>query len=150
MKEKYTIGVDFGTDSVRVLIADAFNGNVIADSLSLYGRWGMGKYCDPKRNQFRQHPLDYIESLKLAMGDALAKVPDPVIRGITAISIATTGSTPVAINRDGIPLAMVDGFEDNPNAMFLLWKDHTAIEEAEEINNLSHSGNGIDFTKYIG
>jgi L-ribulokinase len=64
--------------------------------------------------------------------------------------VDTTGSTPVAVNREGVPLSLTAGFEENPNAMFVLWKDHTAIREAEEINELARSWGGEDFTKYEG
>lgn len=62
----------------------------------------------------------------------------------------TTGSTPCAVDKKGTPLALTPGFEENSNAMFVLWKDHTAVKEAEEINKLAKSWGGEDFTKYSG
>ncbi|MDP3431801.1 MAG: ribulokinase, partial [Bacteroidota bacterium] len=61
----------------------------------------------------------------------------------------TTGSTPVAVDEKGTPLSLTPGFEDNPNAMFVLWKDHTGVKEADEINQLAKVWN-IDFTKFEG
>ena len=107
-------------------------------------------YCRPEINQFRQHPLDYIEGLKKAIKEATAPLSQEIIDGIAAISIATTGSTPIAINKEGTPLAMLPGFEENPHGMFILWKDHTAVGEAKEINELAHQENGVDYTKYSG
>ncbi len=147
---KYVIGVDYGTDSVRSIIADARNGKEIASDVFYYPRWKAGKYCNPLQNQFRQHPLDYLEGLTATITNALAKCPAQVAGDVVAISVDTTGSTPVAVDRKGTPLSLLPGFEENPNAMFVLWKDHTATLEADEINTLSRSWGGIDYTKYEG
>jgi len=146
----YTIGIDYGTDSVRTLLVDASNGNEIASSVFYYPRWKAGKYCIPSKNQFRQHPLDYIEGLEYTILEVLAKAPACVIENVIAISIDTTGSTPVAVDNNGTPLALLPDFEENPNAMFVLWKDHTAITEAEEINHVARNWGGIDYTKFVG
>jgi L-ribulokinase len=147
---KYTIGVDFGTDSVRTLIIDCSNGREISSSLFQYPRWKAGKYCNPAKNQFRQHPLDYIEGLEFTIKDALQKAPPGTAQSIVAIAADTTGSTPVAVNREGIPLSLNPEFAENPNAMFILWKDHTALKEASEINFLARNWRGEDYTKYEG
>ncbi len=150
MKKKYTIGLDYGTDSVRALIVDALNGQEIASSVFEYPRWKQGKYNDPGKNQFRQHPLDYIEGLEQSIRDALEKAPEDTANQVAAIAIDTTGSTPVAVDEKGDPLALKTEFQDNPNAMFVLWKDHTAVKEADEINQLAKTWDGEDFTKYEG
>ncbi|HEY4785785.1 MAG TPA: ribulokinase [Bacteroidales bacterium] len=147
---KYTIGIDYGTDSVRALIVDATNGKEIASDVFYYPRWKAGKYCIPSQNQFRQHPLDYVEGLETTIKNALAKSPKDVAAKVVAISVDTTGSTPVAVDKDGTPLSLKPEFAENPNAMFVLWKDHTSTKEADEINNLARSWGGIDYTKYEG
>src|SRR5512140_2806888 len=128
-RETYVIGIDFGTDSVRAVVVDATNGKEIANAISHYRRWAEGKYCDPTRNQFRQHPLDYIEGLEDAVTSALMQLPRGAAAHVVGLAIDTTGSTPVAVDKSGTPLALCPGFEENPNAMFVLWKDHTAVRE---------------------
>ncbi len=128
------MGIDYGTDSVRSVILDATDGNEAASSVFYYPRWKKGLYCEPGINQFRQHPLDYIEGLETTVKDCVKKAGKEVAGRIKGLSVDTTGSTPVAVNAKGIPLALTPGFEENPNAMFVLWKDHTATREAAEIN----------------
>ena len=149
-RDKFVIGIDFGTDSVRSIIVNAFDGEQISSSVCEYPRWKKGMYCDPVKNRFRQHPLDYIEAMETSIKEAVASAPNGVARRIVGIGIDTTGSTPAPVDRNGVVLALRDDFRENPNAMFLLWKDHTAVEEAEEINNLAHNWGGEDYTKYEG
>jgi len=149
MQKKYTIGVDFGTDSVRALIVDTQTGSDVGTAVHYYKRWKEGLFCNPSNQQFRQHPLDYLEGLEKAILGALEGLSDEIKQNIVGISVDTTGSTPVAVDKNGTPLALLPEFADNPNGMFILWKDHTSNDEAEEINNLAHSWQ-VDFTKYVG
>ena len=148
--KKYVIGVDYGTDSVRSVVVDTSDGTELASSVFEYPRWKNGKYCNPAKNQFRQHPLDYLEGLEQTIKGALSKCGTDVAKNVVGISVDTTGSTPVAVNKAGTPLSLTDEFAENPNAMFVLWKDHTAVVEAEEINQLSRSWGGTDYTKFEG
>lgn len=147
--EKFAIGLDFGTDSVRALLVNVKTGEEKGNAVHFYPRWKEKKYCDPGRSQYRQHPLDYVEGLTAVIQELLSAQAGTVISNILAISVDTTGSTPVAIDAFGSPLAMNRDFFDNPNAMFILWKDHTAHAEADEINALAHQWD-IDYTKYSG
>jgi L-ribulokinase len=149
-QNNYVIGVDYGTDSVRSTILDAATGREIASAVHYYTRWQKGHYCDAAQNRFRQHPLDYIEGLKASVTQALSRAPQGTAAQVSGISVDTTGSTPVAVDKAGTPLSLLDEFSENPNAMFVLWKDHTAIEEAARINEVAHSWGGEDFTKYVG
>ncbi len=149
MTSTYTIGVDYGTDSVRALVVNTQTGESIGTAVHYYERWKKGFYCNPSISQFRQHPLDYIEGLESAIKGALEGLSQKIKENIVGISIDTTGSTPVAVDKNGTPLALLPEFADNPNGMFILWKDHTANAEAEEINQLAHHWN-VDFTKYVG
>lgn len=148
--DKYVIGLDYGTDSVRALLVNAANGDEVATSVFEYPRWKAGKYCDPAKNRFRQHPLDYVEGLEYTVKDVLAKVSPSIAGCVVSISIDTTGSTPVAVDKKGTPLALLPDFAENPNAMFVLWKDHTAVCEAAEINQLAKNWGGVDYTKFEG
>ena len=132
--EQYVIGVDYGTDSVRSIIADAGNGREVASAVFYYPRWKEGLYCDPYQNRFRQHPLDYIEGLEQTIRSCIAQAGPAVTRNIQAISVDTTGSSPAAVDETGTPLGLLPGFEHNPNALFVLWKDHTSVREAAAIN----------------
>ncbi|WP_321372529.1 ribulokinase [uncultured Draconibacterium sp.] len=146
---KYTIGLDYGSDSVRSLIVNVETGEEVASVVFEYPRWKKGEYCDAPNNQFRQHPKDYLEGLEYTIVEALKQAPAGVAENVVGISVDTTGSTPVAVDEKGTPLALTPGFEENPNAMFVLWKDHTAVKEAAEINELAKKSD-IDFTKYEG
>ncbi len=147
--EKYVIGVDYGTDSVRAMVADAYTGKELASSVFYYPRWKQQLFCNAAENQFRQHPLDYLEGLEHTIKDCVAKLGTSVASNIKAISVDTTGSTPVAVDKTGTPLALLPGFENNPNAMFVLWKDHTGIEEAAQIN--AHAVKfDTNYLQYVG
>lgn len=149
MKETYVIGIDYGTDSVRALLVDAATGETIADSVFSYPRWGRQEYCSPAEACFRQHPQDYLDGLRHVIGEVVAARPDAAPH-IRAVSVDTTASTPCLVDRTCTPLALRPEYADDPDAMFVLWKDHTAQREAEEItalcarsevNYARHSGN---------
>ena len=108
-----------------------------------------GSYCEPRNNQYRQHPLDYIEVLEASIQEALANSPEGTAEKVVGMGFDTTGSTPVLTDSDGTPLALLPEFAENPNAMFVLWKDHTAVKEADEINKLAKEWE-IDYTAYEG
>lgn len=146
---KYTIGLDFGTDSVRALVVSTLDGKEVATAVSYYKRWKDGLYCEPSLSQYRQHPKDYLEAMDEVLVQSLGQLNEDVRKNIVGISVDTTGSTPVAVDKTGIPLGLLDEFSENPNAMFVLWKDHTANQEALEINKLAHNWQ-IDYTKYVG
>ncbi len=147
--KKYVIGLDYGSDSARAVIVDTQTGDEVAQSVRHYPRWVKGKYCNPSTNQYRQHPLDYIEVLEHTVTSALKEAGDEVAKNVVGISFDTTGSTPVFVDKEGTPLALKSEFAENPNAMFVLWKDHTAVKEAAEINKLAKEWDE-DYTKYEG
>jgi len=146
---KYVIGLDYGSDSCRAVVIDAITGKEMASAVKNYSRWSKEKYCNPTTNQYRQHPLDYVEGLEVTVKSALSKCPAGTAEKVVGIAFDTTGSTPVFTDKNGTPLSLLPEFAENPNAMFVLWKDHTAIKEAQEINDLSAKWD-IDYTSYEG
>jgi L-ribulokinase len=148
-KDLFVIGVDYGSDSVRSVLVNARNGAEVASSVYAYPRWQAGQFCRAAENQFRQHPLDYIEGLEYTILDCLQQAGPGAAGAVKGIAVDTTGSTPVAVDQRGTPLALLPGFETNPNAMFVLWKDHTAVQEAAQIN--AHAKNfETNYLQYIG
>ncbi len=147
--KNYIIGLDYGSDSVRAVLIDSETGQEMATKVHYYQRWAAKKYCDASINQFRQHPLDHIEGLEIVIKSVVSEsaVDSKLIKGIC---IDTTGSSPIPVDKNGTPLAMTKDFEKNPNAMMVLWKDHTAINEANEINELAENWGGENYTKYEG
>ena len=143
----YVIGVDYGTDSVRALLVDTQTGTEIAQAVHPYARWKTLQYCNPARNQFRQHPLDHIEGLE-AVVRRVAQAVDAA--HIVGLAVDTTGSTPGPVNAQGVALGLLPEFAENPNALFVLWKDHTALAEAAEINHKARTWGGEDYTKFEG
>lgn len=146
---KSVIGLDFGTDSVRALIVDASTGRELGSEVQYYPRWKKGLFCNASKNQWRQHPLDYMESMEAAVKGAIKNAGPAIAGSIVGIGVDTTGSTPVAVDREGTPLSLLPGFEDNPHAMFVLWKDHTAVLEAGAINRLCADWD-TDYSQYEG
>ena len=146
---KYVIGLDYGSDSARAVIVNAETGEEMASSVKYYPRWMEGKYCVPTANQYRQHPQDYVDALEYTVKDALSKCPAGTGEQVVGIAFDTTGSTPVFTDKNGTPLSLLPEFAENPNAMFVLWKDHTAIKEAHEINDLCARWD-IDYSSYEG
>lgn len=145
---QYFIGLDYGTDSVRALVVDE-KGRELATSVHFYSRWARGLYCDPDLSQYRQHPQDYLDGLEFSVNNALLQLDPQVRNHVAGISVDTTGSTPVAVDHTGMPLALTSEFGEDPDAMFILWKDHTANREADEINELARKWQ-IDYTKFVG
>ncbi len=138
---KYTLGLDYGTNSVRAVIVDAANGREVATAVWNYAHGVQGVILSRDPNLARQDPADYVKGAEVTIGKALAAAkkavrgfkPDQVI----GIGVDTTGSTPIPVDENGRPLAFGKRFAKNPAAMAWLWKDHTAVAEAGEITELA-------------
>lgn len=148
-QEYYVIGADFGTDSVRSVIINAASGHEIAAAVFYYPRWKQQLYCDPATQQYRQHPLDYLEGIEASVKECIRQAGPEIASRIKALSVDTTGSTPVAVDKTGQPLCYKPGLEENPNALFVLWKDHTSTAEAEAINRHAEKF-PLNYLQYVG
>ena len=138
----YTIGLDFGTNSVRCLIVDVTSGRELSTAVHEYETGQAGIILDPAdHNLARQNPADYLKGTEVAVKAALAQAKKSV-KGfepgqIVGVGVDTTGSTPIPVDKNGTPLSMLDEFKNNPNACAWLWKDHTGHAEAAEITQLA-------------
>lgn len=137
MASKYTIGLDYGTNSVRALLVNVANGAELATSVWNYAHGTAGVILDPKDPHLaRQHPADYLIGAEMTIKDVLSqasKSPDFNLENVIGIGVDTTGSTPMPVNEKGEPLAFLPSFQNAPSACAWLWKDHTSHAEAEEI-----------------
>ena len=141
MPAKYTIGLDYGTNSVRALIVNVANGAEIAASVWTYAHGTQGVILSRDPNLARQHPADYVAGAEITIKQALVTAKKSV-RGfrpeqVIGIGVDTTGSTPLPVDANGQPLAFNKKFARNPAAMAWLWKDHTGVAEAAEITALA-------------
>ncbi len=142
MMKKYAIGLDFGTNSCRSLIVDLSNGHELASYVFSYPSGHAGILLDSKEpNLARQNPEDYIkgikETIKNSILEAREKFSHFTSENIIGIGIDTTGSSPIPVNNEGVPLCFLSEFKNNLNAMVWLWKDHTGYSEAAQITELA-------------
>jgi L-ribulokinase len=138
---KYTIGLDYGTNSVRAILVRADNGREVASGVWNYRHGTEGVILSRDPNLARQHPEDYVQGAKATIRNVLAKARKAVksfrAEQVIGIGVDTTGSTPLPVDREGRPLAFDRRFAQNPDAMAWLWKDHTSVAEAAEITALA-------------
>ena len=141
MANKYTIGLDYGTNSVRALIVNVANGAEVAAAVWTYAHGKEGVILSRDPNLARQHPLDYVHGAEISIKQALAAAKKTVkgfkTEQVVGIGVDTTGSTPLPVDANGQPLAFQKKFANNPAAMAWLWKDHTGVNEAAEITALA-------------
>ena len=138
---KYSIGLDYGTSSVRGLLVDVSTGEELASSVFPYPHGKAGILTDGRDPDVaRQHPQDYLDGAQSVIQGVLEEAklrpgfaPDQVI----GLGVDTTGSTPIPVDADGTPLALKPEFDSNLAALVYLWKDHTGHAEAAEITALA-------------
>jgi L-ribulokinase len=141
--KRYSLGIDYGTNSCRSLLIDLDNGAEVGSTVFNYPSGEMGILLDEKNPHVaRQNPQDYLDGLEAvtrgALQQAKEKVPGFDAAQVVGIGIDTTGSTPIPVNQEGTPLGLLPEFKNNLNAMVWLWKDHTGYAEAAEITKLAH------------
>ena len=138
---QFSIGLDFGTNSVRAIVVRVADGETLGTAVFNYPTGDMGVVTDPRDPHVaRQHPADYLAGIEAAVTGALAQAGAGVAAGVVGIGVDTTGSTPIPVDVHGEALALQAPFADNPNAMAWLWKDHTSFREAAEITRAAEVG----------
>src|SRR5665213_3238602 len=141
MSVRYTIGLDYGTNSVRALIVNVANGAEIASAVWNYAHGTAGVILARDPNLARQHPADYVAGAEITIKAALASAKKSVKNfradQVIGIGVDTTGSTPLPVDASGQPLAFQKKFANEPAAMAWLWKDHTGVNESAEITALA-------------
>tara|TARA_A100001037_G_scaffold110752_2_gene101068 strand:- start:20424 stop:22142 length:1719 start_codon:yes stop_codon:yes gene_type:complete len=140
--KKYSIGLDYGTNSCRALIVDIDDGTELASSVFLYPSGENGIILDSSDpNLARQNPKDYLDGITATILGAIqkAKKNNPTFNSlnIVGIGVDTTGSSPIPVDKQGNPLSFSEKFKNNPNAMCWLWRDHTSFKEAQQITHLA-------------
>jgi len=137
VERRFTIGVDYGTNSVRALVVEVGNGREVATCVVDYPSGKDGILLDPRDvNLARQHPGDYLYGLERSVVQALQQAQrDPGFRpaDVIGIGVDTTGSSPMPVDQHNVPLGVQERFKDNPAAQCWLWKDHTSHAEAAQI-----------------
>ncbi len=151
----YTIGLDYGTNSVRCVIVDVTNGDELGAAVCEYETGEAGIVLDSSdHNLARQKPADYLKGVEFAVKTAIRKAKNAVddfdSSRIIGIGVDTTGSTPLPVDQNGTPLAMLEEFKHNPNAYAWLWKDHTGHAEAAEVTELARKERPQYLTKCGG
>ena len=141
MSKHYSVGLDFGTNSVRALVVDVSNGREIGTGVWNYVRGTDGVILSRDPNLARQHPAEYVRgterSLRQALADAKRNHRGFSPPQVVGLGVDTTGSTPLPLDKAGKPLAFQKDFAKDNDALAWLWKDHTSVVEAGEITSLA-------------
>ena len=137
MNPAYTIGIDYGTNSVRAVVVATADGSTAGTHVFDYPSGDHGVLLDPRQPHLaRQNPADYIDGLRVAVAGALDRaeaVPGFSRDRVIGIGVDTTGSTPLPLDASARPLALDPTWETNLAAHAWLWKDHTSATEAAAI-----------------
>lgn len=151
---RYTLGLDFGTESARALLVNVATGDevaecvfeyphgVITDSVPVSGGAELGD------DWALQHPQDYLDALERVVPGALESAG---VSGedVIGIGVDFTASTVMPTLADGTPLCFLDEHRDSPHAWVKLWKHHGAAAEAEQVIGLARERNE-EFLAYYG
>lgn len=138
---KYTLGLDYGTNSVRALIVRCKDGKELATAVAPYRSGKQGVLLDPADHHLaRQHPGDYLGGLEEAVSRALQvarKTKGFNSSKIVGLGVDTTGSSPIPVDQENRAIGMLKPWKKNLSAQCWLWKDHTSWKEAAHITELA-------------
>lgn len=154
MSGKYAIGVDYGTESGRVVLVSLENGKEISDHVTLYRHGVIDKELPGSTIQLGhewalQHPEDYLEVLKNSIPMVLQQTgisPDDII----GIGIDFTSCTMLPIDEAGLPLSAHPELQENPHSWIKLWKHHAAQDEANRLNEIAEQRGERFLPRYGG
>ena len=137
----FTIGIDYGTNSVRALVVRCSDGAELGSCVVNYPSGQQGVLLDPKDHHLaRQHPGDYLFGLKKSVRGALAiakKTRGFAANRVIGLGVDTTGSSPIPVDAHNRPLALNPKWKQHLDAQCWLWKDHTSHREAAQITALA-------------
>jgi L-ribulokinase len=139
----FSLGIDYGTNSVRAIVADCSNGKEIGSCVINYPSGKSGVMLDPRDHHVaRQHPGDYLVGLEQSVRGALQQAsagPNFKVDAVIGIGVDTTGSSPLPVDENNVPLGIHKKWSGNLAAQCWLWKDHTSYDEAVRITQLAAS-----------
>ena len=137
----FTLGIDFGTNSVRALVVRCADGAEFGSAVADYRSGHQGVLLAATDSFLaRQHPGDYLVGMESAILDALRQAgakPGFSVHEIAAIGVDSTGSSPLPVDASNRALAMSERWRDDLNAQCWLWKDHTSWREAKAITEIA-------------
>ncbi|MFY9177370.1 MAG: ribulokinase [Caldicoprobacterales bacterium] len=141
MGKKFTIGVDFGTQSGRAVLVEVGTGKEVATAVGEYPHGVMDEYLPdgvtPLDHDWAlQHPQDYLDVLSETIPEVL-KESGIACEDVIGIGIDFTACTLLPIDEKGVPLCLYDEYRSSPHAYVKLWKHHAAQEEANKLNEIA-------------
>jgi L-ribulokinase len=153
MCAKYSLGIDFGTESGRALLVDVATGEEIATFVYNYKDGVLDEYLPDGETRLGhdwalQNPEDYIRTFKATVPEVL-RMANAKAEDVVGVGIDFTACTMLPIDKDGTPLCMLDEFKKSPNAWVKLWKHHAAQPQANKINEIGRQ-RGEEFIRRYG
>ena len=154
MSKKYTIGLDYGTESGRAVLVDVSNGEVVAQCTKMYTHGVMDEYLPDGSTKLPmdfalQHPMDYLEVAELTV-PAVLKEAGVSAEAVVGLSTDFTSCTILPIDAEGTPLCVKPQFVHNPHAYVKLWKHHAAQPEANVVTELAEQRGEGFLARYGG
>jgi L-ribulokinase len=138
---KYSIGVDYGTQSGRAVLVEIGTGKEIATAVKPYTHGVMDEYLPDNKTKLEhdwalQHPADYLEVLEITIPEVLSKA-QVSIDDVIGLGIDFTACTILPVDENGTPLCLKEEFANNPHSFVKLWKHHAAQDEANRLNEIA-------------
>ncbi|MBT2757370.1 ribulokinase [Mesobacillus foraminis] len=151
---KYSIGVDYGTQSGRAVLVEVATGKEIATAVKPYTHGVMDEFLPDGTTRLEndwalQHPNDYLEVLQVTISEVL-KTSGVSAEDVVGLGIDFTACTVLPINKQGTPLCLTEEFEKNPHSYVKLWKHHAAQDEANQLNKIAEERGEAFLQRYGG